>query len=89
MVAERTIRITNKLGIHVRPAAQIAELASQYQSNIIFIKDEQKANAKSIIELLSLGAGEDSIITMQAEGQDAESLFKALQKLITAKFGEE
>lgn len=89
MVAKRTIKITNKLGIHVRPAAQLAELANQYQSNITFIKDGQRVNAKSIIELLSLGASGGSTITMQAEGADAEPLLDALQRLIATNFGEE
>ena len=89
MVFERTVIIQNKLGIHVRPAAQIAELANKYNADVIFVRDNILANAKSIIELLTLGAVGGSILTIKAEGVDAEQSVVALQQLIETKFGEE
>ena len=89
MTVERTVRLVNKLGLHVRPAAKIAELASKYKSEIFIIKDTQQVNAKSIIELLTLAAPCGTLLTIQSSGDDAENVINAIQQLINGKFGEE
>lgn len=89
MTIERTIRLENKLGLHVRPAAQLAELASKYKSEILIIKDSQQANAKSIIELLTLAASGGTLLTIKADGEDAEKAVEVIQQLINSKFNEE
>ena len=89
MLEERNIRITNKLGLHVRPAAQLAELANKYQSQIAINIDKRSVNAKSIIELLTLGATEGTMLTFRAEGEDAAAALDSIQQLIENKFDEE
>lgn len=89
MATERAIRLINKLGLHVRPAAKIAETASKYKSEITVLKDSQQVNAKSIIELLTLAAPYGSLLTVRAEGEDSEAAVAAIQQVIDAKFGEE
>lgn len=89
MTVERTVRLINKLGLHVRPAAKIAELASKYKSEIFIIKDTQQVNAKSIIELLTLAAPCGTLLTIQSNGDDAENVIDAIQQLINGKFDEE
>ncbi len=85
---EKTVKISNKSGIHVRPAAQIAELANRFQANVIFIKDGIEVNAKSIMELLTLAAGEGTKIAIKAEGIDEIKAIDALEALINSKFSE-
>lgn len=85
----KNVRILNKAGIHVRPAAQIAELSNKFQSDILFIKDGIEVNAKSIMELLTLAAGEQTEIIINAEGDDEAKAIDALEKLINSKFSEE
>lgn len=89
MIVERVIRLENRLGLHVRPAAQLAELASKFNSEISIIKDKQQANVKSIIELLTLAAAGGTSITIKADGQDAKKAVEALEQLINNKFGED
>lgn len=89
MAVERIVRLENKLGLHVRPSAQLAELATKYNSAITIIKEAHQANAKSIMDLLTLAATGGSSITIKAEGEDAESAVEAIQQLINSKFGEE
>lgn len=85
----KNVKISNKAGIHVRPAAQIAELSNKFQSDILFIKDGIEVNAKSIMELLTLAAGEKAEIIIKAEGKDEVEALDALEKLINSKFSEE
>ena len=86
---ERQVRVTNKLGLHVRPSAQFAQIASKFNSSISVAKDGQTINAKSSIELLTLAAVEGTVLTIKAEGGDAEAALNALTELINSKFGED
>jgi len=85
----RTVKISNKSGIHVRPAAQIAELANKFQANVTFIKDGIEVNAKSIMELLTLAAGEGIRIAIKTEGIDEIKALDALESLVNSKFSED
>lgn len=86
---EKIVKISNKSGIHVRPAAQIAELANRFQANIIFVKDGIEVNAKSIMELLTLAAGEGTKVTIKAVGADEINAIDALESLVNSKFSED
>jgi len=86
---ERIVIISNKAGIHVRPAAKIAELANKFKSDILLNKDGVEVNAKSIMDVLTLAAGEGTRIIIKAEGEDANSALNELEALINSKFSEE
>jgi len=86
---EKTVVIANKAGIHVRPAAKIADLSNKFRASILFIKDGQAVNAKSIMELLTLAAGEGTRIIIKAEGEDEAKAISEIEELINSKFSEE
>ncbi len=87
---QKTLKIRNKLGIHMKPASLFVSEASKYKSQIFISKDDMKVNAKSIIGVMMLAAGKDSEITISAEGEDAEEALKNLEDLvIRRKFDEE
>ena len=88
-MTEKQVKIVNRLGLHVRPATAFAQIAGKYKSNILVIKDGQTINAKSSIELLTLAAIEGTVLTIKADGDDAEEAANALVKLVESKFGEE
>jgi phosphocarrier protein HPr len=86
----RDLVITNKLGIHARPAALFVKLAACFKSDIFVEKDREKVNGKSIMGLLMLAAGPGSKLRLHAEGQDAREALAELEHLITKrKFDEE
>ena len=89
MIAERRVTILNTLGLHVRPAAQLAEAAQKFASSISVNKDGQVANAKSSIDLLTLAAVAGTQMTLRADGRDAKDAVEVLARLIETKFGEE
>jgi len=89
MIAERAVTIQNTLGLHVRPSAAFAGMASKFHSSVSVIKDGQTVNAKSSIDLLTLAAVAGTQLTLRAEGEDAAQAVEALAGLIDSKFGED
>ena len=80
--------IVNKLGLHARAAAKLTHLASGFQSEIWISRSGRRVNAKSIMGVMMLAAGQGSSVKLEAEGADAEQAIQALTKLIADKFGE-
>jgi phosphocarrier protein len=87
-MAERTVRIVNKLGIHARPAAEIVKTASKFASSITIVRDDLEVNGKSIMGVMMLAAECGSTIDIKAEGADADKALDALDTLIADGFGE-
>jgi len=88
-VAESSIVITNKVGLHARPARSLVQTAAQFHSEIRVLCGEKAANAKSIVGILKLGASQGDTLRLRAEGDDAEEAIRALIDLIERKFDEE
>lgn len=86
---ERKIKVTNKLGLHARPAALFVQTANQFECDIWVRKGKQQVNGKSIMGLMMLAAGPGSVLTLAAEGTDAAKALDSLERLFKNKFGEE
>jgi len=85
----RELIVSNKLGIHARPAALFVKLANRFQCAIFVEKDGEKVNGKSIMGLLMLAAGPGSKLKVHAEGHDASQALAELEHLVKRKFDEE
>jgi len=81
--------VSNKLGIHARPAAMFVKIANRFACEIFVEKDGEKVNGKSIMGLMMLAAGPGSKLTVHAQGQDASQALAELETLIQSKFDEE
>ena len=79
---EFTYVITDKEGIHARPAGELVKAAKEYQSSVTIIKDEKKADAKKLFGLLGLGVKQGMEITVQIEGEDEETAAAALEAFL-------
>lgn len=88
MISKQII-VENKTGIHARPAAVFVKTAASFKANITISKDGRTGNAKSMINILSLGLTKGSSITISAEGEDEKAAVDTLIKLVESKFGEE
>jgi phosphotransferase system HPr (HPr) family protein len=71
-------------GLHARPAAQFVKTAKRFSSEILVLKGERQANAKSSLKIMTLGARKGDTLTIRAEGDDAQEAVDALAKLISA-----
>jgi phosphocarrier protein HPr len=80
--------IVNKLGLHARAAAKLTHLAGTFQSEIWISRSGRRVNAKSIMGVMMLAAGQGSMVKLEAEGADANKALAALTQLIADKFGE-
>jgi len=86
---EREVEILNKVGLHIRPASLLVEVARKFKSRIWLEKDGQIADGKSVTSLLLLSAEKGSKVNIKAQGPDAQEAVEALMELIGNKFGEE
>lgn len=87
---EKSIELTvsNKMGIHARPAAMIVRVANKYAADVIVEKDDEQVNGKSIMGLMMLAAGNGSRLRFVATGHDADGLLKEMSELFERKFEE-
>ena len=85
---EITLTVHSKVGLHARPAALFVQTAKPFESDIKVAHGEREANAKSILGVLTLGAEQGAVITIHAEGADAEQALAALETLVEDNFGE-
>ena len=85
---KRDFTISNKLGLHARPSAQLTQTASRFAADIHISRNGRRVNAKSIMGVMMLAAGQGSSVTVEAEGEDAEQALQAIGELIADGFGE-
>lgn len=81
--------VSNKLGIHARPAALFVKTANRFNCDIFVEKDGERVNGKSIMGLMMLAAGPGSKLTVHAQGNDATQALAEIEQLIKRKFDEE
>lgn len=85
---EKSVVLTNRMGLHARPSTAIATAASRFQSDVTITKDDMTVDAKSVLELLMLAAECGSELVVRAEGSDAAEAVKAVVGLVEGRFGE-
>ncbi|WHH60511.1 HPr family phosphocarrier protein [Petroclostridium sp. X23] len=82
------VLITNKVGLHARPASEFSKTASKFKSEIIIEHKNKHLNAKSILNILSAGIQSGSTISIIADGEDEEKAIDNLAELVNSNFGE-
>ncbi|HVJ61015.1 MAG TPA: HPr family phosphocarrier protein [Burkholderiaceae bacterium] len=85
----REFTINNKLGLHARPSAQITQVASKFASDVHIARNGRRVNAKSIMGVMMLAAGQGTVVTVDAVGDDAQAAVDAIGALIDSGFGED
>ena len=88
-MAEGTVEIRNKLGLHLRAASTLAQTAARFASTVTVTRGKESVNARSVTGLMILGAGTGTKLKLKVDGPDAEEAFKAVEALFDDKFGEE
>ena len=94
--ATKEITVSNRLGLHARPAMQFVDLANQFSSEISVHKEGNKetgdepgdADGKSVMQMIILAATEGTPLVITADGEDAETAVAKLAELFDSKFGE-
>jgi phosphocarrier protein HPr len=88
---ERSVTISNRLGLHARAAAQLVRRASQFNSSVQLLREDtgETADGKSILSVLLLAASRGTSLIIKTDGDDEERAMDALVELVEQKFGEE
>ncbi|MBU0692408.1 HPr family phosphocarrier protein [bacterium] len=85
----KDVTLINKLGLHIRPAAQFTKIASQYAASVFLSKDGIRINAKSIMGVMMLAANRGAVLKIECDGPDEQELMDKLVELIENKFYED
>ena len=89
MGLKRTLKIVNLRGLHARASRKLAELALTYESTLIMVRrEDDEADARSLMDLMMLGAGIGCEIEVEAEGPHALEALDAIEAMVAAKFDE-
>lgn len=88
MVTTET-QIVNRLGLHARAAAKLVSLASTFESSVELEKDGRRVNAKSIMGVMMLAAGQGSTLSLHIDGPDEGQASQQILELIQGYFGED
>lgn len=88
-MTEKLVTVTNRAGIHARPAALIAQTANKFASEVLLEKDSVVINAKSIMGVITMAAAYNTTMTIRATGDDEAQAVETLATLFANKFEEE
>ena len=85
---ERNVVVTNRAGLHTRPASMIVREAAKYDAEFLIQKDGYEINGKSIIGVMTLAAEQGAHLTLVLDGSDEAKAAEALAQLFEDGFGE-
>ena len=86
---ERDLTVSNRLGLHARATAKLVQLLSQYRSNCTLTAKGREVNAKSIMGVMLLAAGQGTNVRLRVEGEDEQAAADAVQALFDRCFDED
>ena len=84
----KTVKVTNPVGLHARPATYFTQKANEYKSSIWVEKEDRRVNAKSLLGVLSLGIVQGMTVKLIADGDDEAEALDGLAALIDSDFTE-
>ncbi len=86
--ARGDFEIINQLGLHARAATKLVQLAAKFPCDVEIAREDQVANAKSVMGVLLLCGSRGTVVEVRAKGEKAEECVKAIGELIANRFGE-
>lgn len=86
--ASRRVTVTNEQGLHLRPAGALSKLAAQFQARIELVREGNRFDAKSVLDVLTIGALPGTELLLEAIGEDAEQALEALDQAFRSGFSE-
>jgi phosphotransferase system HPr (HPr) family protein len=89
MTFEKSLTITNKLGLHARAATKLAQLCQQFDATVTLSLEGNEADASSIMGLMLLAGGLGKEVLVIAKGTDAKQALDEVCQLFSDKFDEE
>ena len=82
-MSKKNVIVSNVSEGHDNPIAELVQVACQFDSDIMLESDNRRINAKSIMGIMGLGLDQGKVITIDAEGTDAEKAIAALEEFLS------
>ena len=86
---ERELTVSNRLGLHARATAKLVQALSAYRCNATLSAKGREVNAKSIMGVMLLAAGQGTPVTVRVDGEDEAEALEAVAALFERRFDEE
>ena len=86
---ERDLTVSNRLGLHARATAKLVQLLAQFRSHCTLIAKGREVNAKSIMGVMLLAAGQGTQVKLRVDGEDELAAADAVQALFERRFDED
>ena len=86
---ETKVTISNRLGLHARPAMAFVDLAGTFKSAVTVARAGQSVDGKSIMQMMMLAATKGTTLEVTCDGDDADAACEAIASLVSDGFGEE
>lgn len=88
MTCQAELPVKNPLGLHARAAAVLVQATNRFACEVVFSRDGNEVDGKSIMGVLTLAAAQGTIVGVRCDGPDAEEALAAITKLFENGFGE-
>lgn len=90
MTISKTLTVGSPMGLHARPAAQVVHIAGRFQSDLKLCRTDRhgEADCRSVLAMLMLAAGKDTVLELRATGSDAAEAAEALEAYFQRNFDE-
>ncbi len=85
----KKIKLTNRLGLHIRPCSLIVKTATKYKADLKISNGEITADGKSMLDLMQLSLMYGDTAELIADGEDEKELLEEIIKLFENNFGED
>ncbi len=86
---ERDLIVSNKLGLHARATAKLVQAVAPFRSHVTLAAKGRQVNAKSIMGVMLLAAGQGTAVTVRTDGDDEAACMEAIEALFERHFDEE
>lgn len=86
---ERELIVSNRLGLHARATAKLVQTLSSFRSNATLCAKGREVNAKSIMGVMLLAAGQGTPVVIKVDGDDEQAALDALVALFERRFDED
>lgn len=86
---EKVYTVSNRLGLHARPASLLVKTTTRFHSTVKIMKEGQEIDGKSIMGLLMLAAGPGTELKFIADGPDEVDVLKAVDDLFARRFDDD
>lgn len=86
---ERELTVSNRLGLHARATAKLVQVLSAFRSNATLTAKGREVNAKSIMGVMLLAAGQGTHVKLRIEGEDETNAADAVIALFERRFDED